>query len=179
MRLPLYAFTRPQLARPCSVLRGLCFRREGYGQDGAACASLPAHQGELGFAAVTGCSAPRARPQGTRDPRPRGCDPSLPLPSPPGPARAGNPTPGTRAPGTLSLRPDLLGLELASPPPYARSPRSRGPRPAPRPRGLGTPLPGTRAPGAPAPPLTNFSPQLGRYSALFLGMAYGAKRYSE
>lgn len=29
------------------------------------------------------------------------------------------------------------------------------------------------------PPLTALSPQLGRYSALFLGVAYGAKRYSE
>ncbi|XP_034861425.1 ATP synthase subunit e, mitochondrial isoform X1 [Mirounga leonina] len=32
---------------PCSVLLRLCFRREGYGQDGAAGAGLPAHQGYL------------------------------------------------------------------------------------------------------------------------------------
>lgn len=131
---------------PCSVLLRLCFRREGDGQDGAAGAGLPAHQGEPGFAAVAGCSAPRARPQGARDLRPRGCDPP--------------PTPTPCAPETSALRPRPRGLGIPS----------RDPRPVrPRPRGLGTL----------APPLTVFSPQLGRYSALFLGMAYGAKRYSE
>jgi len=34
------------------------------------------------------------------------------------------------------------------------------------------------APGPSPPPLTAFSTQLGRYSALFLGVACGAKRYN-
>lgn len=72
------------------------------------------------------------------------------------------------------------------------------PAPRPRPRACDpclTPPPGDpscvhctpatlRAAKLPGPssrpaPLTTLSPQLGRYSALFLGVAYGAKRYSE
>ena len=78
--------------------------------------------------------APRARPQGTLDPRPAGatCPPPSPRPAlPRSPPCASDPAAGWDPQRTLT------------------------------------------------PPLTALSPQLGRYSALFLGVAYGAKRYSE
>lgn len=83
----------------------------------------------------------------------RACDPGSPRPPPraPVPARA-----------VLSLIPHPQEPPPASPAPL---------RPC--------ALRGSPDPGPAPPPLTALSPQLGRYSALFLGVAYGAKRYSE
>lgn len=145
----------------------LCFRREGHGQDGAASAGLSAHQGEPGFAGAAGCSAPRRpareRLRGARDLRP-------------GLRSAGQPTLSHPAP-----RPDPEAAIFPRPPHRPQTPRVRAPpsphaSPAPgTPRGLRKPP----DPGSAPPVLTALSPQLGRYSALFLGVVYGAKRYGE
>ncbi|XP_027952549.1 basic proline-rich protein-like, partial [Eumetopias jubatus] len=100
----------------------------------------------------------------------------------PRPRGLGTPSPGPAFPGPPCVpRPHGLGTSLSAPhrprisgTPFLRPPTSRAGDP-PRPRAPGTPPP---TPHPAAPPLTVFCPQLGRYSALFLGVAYGAKRYS-